>query len=73
MAQPSPKRLRLDSAMSRRPETGVATAGPDSKPEPSNPFMPMFEEFRAALDTHHDRRERIIKASRDVTANSKKM
>jgi hypothetical protein len=39
----------------------------------SSPFMPMFEGFRAELDEHHDRRERIIKASRDVTAASKKM
>ena len=35
--------------------------------------MPMFERFRNELDEHHDRRERIIKASRDVTALSKKM
>jgi len=42
---------------------------------PSNvsPFMPMFETFRSELDEHHDRRERIIKASRDITALSKKM
>jgi hypothetical protein len=39
----------------------------------TSPFMPMFEGFRAELDEHHDRRERIIKASRDVTAASKKM
>ena len=39
----------------------------------ASPFMPMFEGFRAELDEHHDRRERIIKASRDITAASKKM
>ena len=38
-----------------------------------SPFMPMFEVFRDELDEHHDRRERIIKASRDITAASKKM
>ena len=38
-----------------------------------SPFMPMFEQFRAELDEHHDRRERIIKASRDITAASKKL
>ncbi|KAF2765689.1 Translin [Teratosphaeria nubilosa] len=38
-----------------------------------SPFMPMFEHFRAELDEHHDRRERIIKASRDITAASKKI
>ncbi|KAL8900213.1 MAG: hypothetical protein Q9207_005793 [Kuettlingeria erythrocarpa] len=38
-----------------------------------SPFMPMFEVFRDELDEHHDRRERIIKASRDITALSKKI
>jgi hypothetical protein len=36
-------------------------------------FMPMFEFFRGELDQHHDRRERVIKGSRDITALSKKM
>lgn len=39
----------------------------------SSPFMPMFEIFRNELDEHHDRKERIVKASRDITAASKKM
>ncbi|KAH8594630.1 Translin [Bisporella sp. PMI_857] len=39
----------------------------------ASPFMPMFETFRSELDEHHDRKERIIKASRDITAASKKM
>lgn len=33
----------------------------------------IFENFRSELDEHHDRRERIIKASRDITALSKKI
>jgi hypothetical protein len=40
---------------------------------PASPFMPLFDQFRSELDQHHDRRERIIKASRDITAASKKM
>ncbi|KAI9243591.1 Translin [Sporodiniella umbellata] len=32
-----------------------------------------FQECRDQLDEHHDRRERIIKISRDITASSKKM
>ncbi|KAI8092362.1 Translin [Gilbertella persicaria] len=32
-----------------------------------------FTESRDILDAHHDRRERIIKVSRDITAQSKKM
>ncbi|KAF3004080.1 hypothetical protein E8E13_003122 [Curvularia kusanoi] len=44
------------------------------KPEqPTGPFIAMFEGFRKELDEHHDRRERIIKASRDITASSKKI
>lgn len=46
----------------------------ESKSEqPASPYMPMFETFRKELDEHHDRRERIVKASRDITAASKKM
>ncbi|KAF2258389.1 Translin [Lojkania enalia] len=41
--------------------------------QPSSPYVPMFENFRIELDEHHDRRERIIKASRDITASSKKI
>jgi predicted translin family RNA/ssDNA-binding protein len=33
----------------------------------------MFETFRDELDQHHDRRERVIKTSRDITALSKKI
>jgi hypothetical protein len=36
-------------------------------------YMPQFERFKAELDEHHDRREKVIKASRDITAASKKM
>jgi hypothetical protein len=39
----------------------------------TSPFLPMFEGFKAELDEHHDRRERVIKTSRDVTATSKKV
>ncbi|KAL9103482.1 MAG: hypothetical protein Q9163_001478 [Psora crenata] len=41
-------------------------------PAPS-PLVPMFEAFRNDLDEHHDRRERIFKTSRDITALSKKI
>ena len=45
----------------------------EKKSESDSPYVPMFEAFREELDEHHDRRERIIKASRDITAQSKKM
>lgn len=41
--------------------------------ETASPIVSIFEGFRNELDQHHDRRERIIKASRDITALSKKM
>ncbi|KFY02712.1 hypothetical protein O988_01962 [Pseudogymnoascus sp. VKM F-3808] len=37
-----------------------------------NPFLPIFDGFRIEIDENHLARERIIKASRDVTALSKK-
>jgi hypothetical protein len=47
------------------------------KPAPKqierNALTPMFEHLRDELDAHHDRRDRIGKASRDITALSKKM
>lgn len=45
----------------------------EQRSDNGSPYIPMFEGFRAELDEHHDRRERIIKASRDITAQSKKM
>ncbi len=36
-------------------------------------YLPVFQGFRDGLDEHHERRERVIKASRDITAASKKM
>ncbi|RHZ66300.1 hypothetical protein CDV55_107718 [Aspergillus turcosus] len=41
--------------------------------EPSTHVLSMFETFRDELDQHHDRRERVIKTSRDITALSKKI
>ncbi|KAI1384012.1 Translin [Hypoxylon trugodes] len=50
--------------------------GSDSKPVrdiPRNAYTSMFESFRNELDEHHDRRMKIGKVSRDVTALSKKI
>lgn len=43
------------------------------KPVIRNAFTPMFESLRDELDAHHDRRDRLGKVSRDITALSKKM
>lgn len=41
--------------------------------EPQSQVLSVFTNFRNELDEHHDRRERVIKTSRDITALSKKM
>jgi hypothetical protein len=51
-------------------QTNMAAAPVD---QPSTHILSMFETFRDELDQHHDRRERVIKTSRDITALSKKM
>lgn len=43
------------------------------KDMPRNAYTDMFEGFRDELDKHHDRRQKIIKVDRDVTALSKKI
>ena len=45
----------------------------DEMAESTGPhIMTMFEGFKQEIDENHAARERIIKASRDVTATSKK-
>lgn len=39
----------------------------------SSAIQAIFRTFCSELDDHHDRRERVVKASRDITALSKKM
>ncbi|KAI5803764.1 Translin [Geopyxis carbonaria] len=72
----------MESPQSKRPRTdqrGTRKTSSETKPsnedllKSGNPFMPMFLHFRDELDEHHDRRERVIKTSRDVTALSKKL
>ncbi|KLJ13004.1 hypothetical protein EMPG_12047 [Blastomyces silverae] len=47
---------------------------PDSSVDAdTSSIQSIFNTFRGELDEHHDRRERVIKASRDITALSKKI
>ena len=52
---------------------GAKHALPNDDADEAPQCLSMFEGFRSELDEHHDRRERVIKASRDITALSKKM
>lgn len=54
----------------RTAEMMLAQESPTSE---TSPFLAMFEEFKTELDKHQETRERIIKASRDITAASKKI
>ncbi|EXJ79231.1 hypothetical protein A1O3_08732 [Capronia epimyces CBS 606.96] len=60
-------------AGTKRSHDGMKIDRPSASSEQTSPFIPVFEFFRSELDEHHDRRERIIKVSRDVTAQSKKI
>jgi hypothetical protein len=58
----------------KRDHTGSRKAADSSKEVTvRNAYTSMFEGFREELDEHHDRRQKIIKVSKDVTALSKKM
>ena len=59
------KRARYEKSDNRPPKEPIAV--------PEGPYIPMFLSFRDDLDDHHDRRERIIKASRDTLRWVKKM
>lgn len=39
----------------------------------TNPIMKMFKDFSIQLDEKHDRYERIVKLSRDITIESKRI
>lgn len=64
------KRNHAADMSGRPPKT--QKQGPSAE-QSNSPFIPLFETFRAELDEHHARREDIIKASRDITAASKKI
>ncbi|KAI2638612.1 Translin [Xylaria nigripes] len=69
---------KKDGAMGgiKRDHQGKEKRRQDAQPpadHPRNAYTSMFESFRDELDDHHDRRMRIGKVSRDVTALSKKI
>ena len=76
--KPHTKRHHRDKSDTQHPfpkkpahsKVGSATSAEN---DPHNPFLSMFQSFRDELDQNQDRRERVIKTSRDVTALSKKV
>lgn len=57
-------------AGAKRSRAAMEDSGKDNN---TSPYLSVFENFKTELDEHHDRRERVIKASRDITAYSKKI
>lgn len=57
----------------KRDYTGSKKASEPKEATARNEYTSMFETFRDELDEHHDRRQKVIKVSKDVTALSKKM
>ncbi|CRG83481.1 Translin-associated protein X [Talaromyces islandicus] len=54
-------------------DTAASSMAATTTDDTASAFHSIFENFRSELDEHHDRRERVIKASRDITALSKKI
>lgn len=65
--------LAIMSTGVKRDHAGNTRAKGPSNAAPPGRFNDMFEGFRDELDEHYDRKERIVKVSRDVTGQSKKM
>lgn len=63
-------RTLMKSAGSKRSYSAAMDSTEATEKQPG--FRSMFEGFRTELDEHHDRRERVVKTSRDITAASKK-
>lgn len=63
----APKRRYDDTMKSASAATDLSST------DSSSAFTSVFDNFRMEIDAYHDRRERITKASRDITAASKKL
>ncbi|KAJ1795551.1 hypothetical protein LPJ56_007340, partial [Coemansia sp. RSA 2599] len=73
--QENAKQTKKPRLNNQAPKTAIATklAGSNDPEEASKPAIRQFAFYRDTLDAHYDQRERVIKASRDITALSKKM
>lgn len=65
-----------DGCPRKRKTDGIQTHKTDqrkvSEIDPSSPVMIAFKVFQQELDTRHDKHERLVKISRDVTIESKR-
>lgn len=58
--------------MASSPETPTTGPGPSQNSTREN-ILSAFSSFRAEIDDYNDRRERLIKISRDITIQSKRL
>ncbi|KAI1454559.1 Translin [Annulohypoxylon moriforme] len=71
--QPRSRNMGVKRDHQGREKTDGRADNKTDKAMPRNAYTSMFESFRSELDEHHDRRMKIGKVSRDVTALSKKI
>jgi len=69
--KPHEKRGKYRGKGGRSTDSGANASRP--KVESNSAFANIFDEFREELDEKHDRNERIVKLSRDVTIESKRV
>jgi len=69
--KPHEKRGKYRGKGGRSTDSGPNASRP--KVESNSAFANIFDEFREELDEKHDRNERIVKLSRDVTIESKRV
>lgn len=62
-----------DSSERRRPQKRTRRSDKTADESSSSPIVSAFRGFQLELDAKHDRRERLVKTSRDVTSHSKKI
>ena len=54
-------------------QRGSGSKVADTEAEKNNPFFAQFKDHAAFLDKRHDKRERLVKLSRDITIESKRI
>lgn len=62
-----------NSRMNEAYRQTIPTSASSHKIDPDSTVMKLFDEFRVELDEKHDRNERIVKLTRDVTIESKRV
>lgn len=67
------KRIRSDDRSLPKAASGASSFPSEPKNSNSSDILDAFASFRDEIDDYNDRRERLIKTSRDVTSLSKKV